>query len=142
MTPGFFPGAALASAGSVTAPFTGAAGAAGGAGMLAGLGPLGAVTAGLQAGAAVYGATQAREGARDAINAAEEAKARDWGFNMFMMDRDKAKQMEAIREGLGVMQSPLFQQNKSQEYGRAFSQIAGKYFNPPTTATAIRMFGG
>ena len=142
MTPGFFPGAALASAGSVTAPFAGAAGAAGGAGMLAGLGPLGLAAAGLQAGASVFGATQARAGARDAINAAEEAKARDWGFNMFMMDRDKAKQMEAIREGLGVMQSPLFQQNKSQEYGRAFS-LAGKYgFNPHTTATAVRMFGG
>jgi hypothetical protein len=132
----FAAGASLLGAGASAAP------AAGGAGLLAGLGPWGLASAGLQAGASIFGATQARAGARDAINAAEEAKARDWGFNMFMMDRDKAKQMEAIREGLGVMQSPLFQQNKSQEYGRAFS-LAGKYgFNPHTTATAIRMFGG
>lgn len=127
---------------AMSMPLLSGGGGAAAGGMLAGLGPLGLASAGLQAGAAVYGATQARAGARDAINAAEEAKARDWGFNMFMMDRDKAKQMEAIREGLGVMQSPLFQQNKSQEYGRAFS-LAGKYgFNPHTTATAIRMFGG
>ena len=118
----------------------GGGGAAAGAGMAA-LGPLGLASAGLQAGAAAFGATQARAGARDAINAAEEAEARDWGFNMFMMDRDKAKQMEAIREGLGVMQSPLFQQNKGQEYGRAFS-LAGKYgFNPHTTGMAMRLFG-
>jgi len=131
-------GASLLGAGASAAP------AAGGAGLLAGLGPWGLASAGLQAGAAVFGATQARAGARDAINAAEEAKARDWGFNMFMMDRDKAKQMEAVREGLGVMQSPLFQQNKGQEYGKAFS-LAGRPeygFNPHTTATAIRMFGG
>jgi hypothetical protein len=120
----------------------GGGGAAAGAGMAA-LGPLAIGAAGLQAGASIFGATQARAGAQDAINAAEEAKVRDWGFNMFMMDRDKAKQMEAIREGLGVMQSPLFQQNKTQEYGKAFS-LAGRPeygFNPHTTATAMRMFG-
>ena len=127
---------------AMSMPLLSGGGGAAAGGMLAGLGPLGLAAGALQAGASVFGATQARAGARDAINAAEEAKARDWGFNMFMMDRDKAKQMEAIREGLGVMQSPLFQQNKSQEYGRAFS-LAGKYgFNPHTTATAIRMFGG
>lgn len=119
---------------------SGGGGAAAGAGMAA-MGPLGLAAGALQAGASVFGATQARAGARDAINAAEEAKIRDMGFNMFMMERDKAKQMEAIREGLGVMQSPLFQQNKSQEYGKAFS-LAGKYgFNPYTTATAMRLFG-
>ena len=119
---------------------SGGGGAAAGAGMAA-MGPLGLAAGALQAGASVFGATQARAGARDAINAAEEAKIRDMGFNMFMMERDKAKQMEAIREGLNVMQSPLFQQNKSQEYGKAFS-LAGKYgFNPYTTATAMRLFG-
>jgi hypothetical protein len=117
-----------------------AGGGGGAAGGMAAFGPLGLAAAGLQAGASVFGATQARAGAQDAIRAAEEGKARDWGMNMFMLDRDKAKQMEALREGLGVMQSPLFQQNKAQEYGRAFS-MAGKYFNPYTAGTAIRMFG-
>jgi hypothetical protein len=127
---------------ALSMPLLAGGGGGAAAGGLAGFGgPLGIAAMGLQAGASAFGATQARAGARDAINAAEEANARDWGFNMFMMDRDKAKQMEAIREGLGVMQSPLFQQNKSQEYGRAFS-LAGKYgFNPHTTGMAMRLFG-
>lgn len=126
---------------AMSMPLLAGGGGAAAAGGMAALGPLGLASAGLQAGAAAFGATQARAGARDTIKAAEEAKARDWGFNMFMMDRDKAKQMEAIREGLGVMQSPLFQQNKGQEYGRAFS-LAGKYgFNPHTTGMATRLFG-
>jgi hypothetical protein len=126
---------------AMSMPLLSGGGGAAAAGGMAALGPLGLASGALQAGASIFGATQARAGARDAINAAEEAKARDWGFNMFMMDRDKAKQMEAVREGLGVMQSPLFQQNKGQEYGRAFS-LAGKYgFNPHTTGMAMRLFG-
>jgi hypothetical protein len=123
-------------------PLLSGGGSAASTGGMAAMGPLGLAAGALQAGASIFGASQARASARDAINAAEEAKIRDMGFNMFMMERDKAKQMEGLREGMGFMQSPIFQQNEAQEFGRQFA-LAGKYgFNPYTTATAVRLFGG
>lgn len=122
-------------------PLLSGGGGAAAAGGMAALGPLGLASGALQAGASIFGASQARASGRDAINAAEEAKVRDFGTNLFMMERDKAKQMEALREGMGFMQSPIYQQNKAQEFGRAFS-LAGKYgFNPYSTAMATRLFG-
>lgn len=129
----FFPetfgaGAPMSSTGSAATTS-----AATGAGSMA-LGPWLAASAGIQALAGLGGGLMGQQSAREAQEAANANMVRGWGFDTWLMDRDRANQMQALREGYNFMQSPIFQQKADQDFGKAF-MLSGK-FDPYLTAMA------
>jgi hypothetical protein len=108
----------------------GGGGAAAGAGAgMAALGPwmLGATA--LQGGFQAIGSAMEQTSADKAIEEANKNLIRTTGIQSWMQDREQGKQMAALREGYGFMNSPVFQQVKDKEFGQEYA-LAGKYFNP------------
>jgi hypothetical protein len=103
----------------------GGAGAGAGAGMAA-LGPwmLGATA--LQGGFQAIGGAMEQQAAEKAMEEARRTKIADVGIAAWLGERDKANQMAALREGNYFMQSPIFQQNKKQDFSQGF-MTAGKF---------------
>jgi hypothetical protein len=131
----FFPdifggGAAMSGAGTAATTT-----AATGAGSMA-LGPWMAASAGIQALAGLGGGLMGQQSQREAVEAAEKQLARNWGYDMFSRDREKAKEMEGLREGYAFMQSPYFQQKEEQDFAKNF-MLSGK-FSPYLTGMASR----
>jgi len=131
----FFPdifggGAAMSGAGSAATTT-----AATGAGSMA-LGPWMLASAGVQALAGLGGGLMGQQSQREAVNAAEEQLVRNWGYDMFSRDREKAKEMEALREGYAFMQSPYFQQKEDQDFAKNF--MLSSKFSPYLTGMASR----
>lgn len=127
------PVSSAADAGSLG--FSGAATGTG-AGSMA-LGPWMAASAGIQGLAGIAGGLMGQQSAREAREEANKWGARNMGFDMFMQDRDMARQMQALREGYGFMQSPTFQQRSNQDFRQNF-MLSGK-FDPYLTAMASRL---
>lgn len=131
----FFPetfgaGAPMSSTGS-----TATTSAATGAGSMA-LGPWMAASAGIQGLSGIIGNAMGQTSTDKAIEEANKATTRGWGFDAWLMDRDRANQMQALREGYNFMQSPIFQQNQGQNFRQAF-MLSGK-FDPYLTAMASK----
>jgi hypothetical protein len=131
----FFPdifggGAAMSGAGSAATTT-----AATGAGSMA-LGPWMAASAGIQALAGLGGGFMAQKSEDKAIEEAGKNLSRNWGYDTFLRDREKAKEMEALREGYAFMQSPYFQQKEEQDFAKNF-MLSGK-FSPYLTGMASR----
>lgn len=124
---------------SGTGALASGAGAAGGAGgLLAGLGPWGAAAAGLNMGAQALGGVMEQKAADKAIEEFNKNKIRDVGIAAWLGERDKANQMAALREGNYFMQSPIFQQNKEQDFSEGF-MLSGRYgLNPYAVGMASR----
>lgn len=101
------------------------------------LGPWMAASAGIQALAGIGGGLMGQQSQREAMEAAMANKTRDWGYDMFSAEKDKTNQMAALREGNYFMQSPVFQQNREQDFAQQF-MLSGK-FNPYLTAMASRL---
>lgn len=112
--------------------------AATGAGSMA-LGPWMAASAGIQALAGIGGGLMGQQSQRDAINAAEEQLVRNWGFDTWMRDKERAAQAQSLMEGYGFMRTPLFQAKGRQDFGEAFA-LSGK-FDPYLQGLATRMRG-
>ena len=110
--------------------------AATGAGSMA-LGPWMAASAGIQALAGLGGGLMGQQSEREAREEANKWGARNMGFDMFMQDRDMGRQMQALREGYGFMQSPSFQNISNQDFRQNF-MLSGK-FDPYLTAMASRL---
>lgn len=100
------------------------------------LGPWMAASAGIQALAGIGGGLLGQQSQREAMEAAMANKARDWGYDLFSAEKDKANQMAALREGNYFMQSPIFQQNQAQDFRQKF-MLSGK-FDPYLTGLASR----
>lgn len=109
--------------------------AATGAGSMA-LGPWMAASAGIQGLAGIAGGLMGQQSAREAQEEANKNMVRGWGYDMFSRDREKAAQMQALREGNYFMQSPIFQQNQAQDFRQTF-MLSGK-FDPYLTAMSSR----
>lgn len=116
----FGAGAPMSSAGSAATTS-----AATGAGSMA-LGPWMAASAGIQALAGLGGGLMGQQSAREAREEAAKNTVRGMAYDMFSRDREKAAQMQALREGNYFMQSPIFQQNKAQDFRQAFA-LAGRF---------------
>lgn len=117
----------------------GGGGAAAGAGAgMAALGPwmLGATA--LQGGFQAIGGAMEQKAADKAIEEANKNLIRTTGIQSWMQDREQGKQMAALREGNYFMQSPIFQQNKEQDFSEGF-MLSGKYgLNPYAVGMASR----
>lgn len=117
----------------------GGGGAAAGAGAgMAALGPwmLGATA--LQGGFQALGGVMEQKAADKAIEEANKNLIRTTGIQEWMRDREQGKQMAALREGNYFMQSPIYQQNKGQDFRGSF-MLAGK-FDPYMTGMADRFY--
>jgi hypothetical protein len=131
----FFPdifggGAPMSAAGSAATTS-----AATGAGSMA-LGPWMLASAGVQGLTSLAGGLMGQRSAREAQEQASTNMVRGWGYDMFSREREKASQMAALREGNYFMQSPIFQQNKGQDFRQNF-MLSGK-FDPYLTGIADR----
>jgi hypothetical protein len=136
----FFPdifggGAAMSGAGSAATTTT----AATGAGSMA-LGPWMLASAGIQGLTNIAGGLMGQQSQREAINAAEEQLVRNWGFDTWQRDKERAAQAQALREGYGFMRSPVFQSKGRQDFAEDFA-LAGKFYDPYTQGLAMRMRG-
>lgn len=131
----FGAGAPMSAAGSAATTST-AATAATGAGSMA-LGPWMAASAGIQGLTGLIGNVMGQTSEDRALQEANKNIVRGWGFDLYSQDRDKANQMAALREGNYFMQSPIYQQNKKQDFSHGF-MLAGK-LDPYLTAMAGRL---
>lgn len=135
----FFPdifggGAAMSGAGNAATTT-----AATGAGSMA-LGPWMLASAGIQGLTSIAGGLMGQQSQREAINAAEEQLVRNWGFDTWQRDKERAAQAQALREGYGFMRSPVFQSKGRQDFAEDFA-LAGKFYDPYTQGLAMRMRG-
>ena len=132
----FFPdifggGAPMSAAGSAATTS-----AATGAGSMA-LGPWMAASAGIQGLTSLAGGLMGQRSADEAQEQASTNMVRGWGYDMFSREREKASQMAALREGNYLMQSPIYQQNKGQDFRQNF-MLSGK-FDPYLAGIADRL---
>lgn len=135
-------GAGALGGGAITAGGVGGAAAAGGgalgaAGPLAAMGPLGLVAGALTTGANVFGAIQQQKAQDKAITQAEKGFVRNFSVGDLMAERDKARQLSAMREGYNFMRSSPFQQAQEEDFGEKYA-LAGKFFNPHFAGMARR----
>jgi hypothetical protein len=113
-----------------------AGGAAAAAGPLAAFGPVGLGLAALTTGAQIFGGIQQQNAQDRAITQAEEGFVRNFSVSDLMAERDKARQLSAMREGYNFMRNPAFQQSQDEAFTKDF-MLAGK-LNPYLTGMTAR----
>ena len=101
------------------------------------LGPWMLASAGVQGLTSLAGGLMGQRSADEAQEQASTNMVRGWGYDMFSRDREKASQMAALREGNYLMQSPIYQQNKGQDFRQNF-MLSGK-FDPYLAGIADRL---